>query len=538
LEKIIRKAWLEPTACFLRQGVRIMSGGKGGSTTSQITIPEYIDAAARRNLDKAERISQIGYVPFDGADVAAFTPMQQAGFQNVADVSGAFGMATPTTQSGIMGGMPEPTTYAGGVRGYSAAPLYQEAVQTLGEQRPGQKAFIDSFFINPYTGGASAGNFSPISYGGYGSGTNLGGIYGDGSGGGAGAGAGTSSSGSQGIYAIPGYTTYGGHRDIAHEAIDKSFVDYGKSITAGTARPENNPAYNAALAQANQNTPVTFTNPAGQTITKPASQITSNDFVGVDQKTARELAAASMLAAGISDVGGGFSQDDPTTGFTGAVRDAFGNLIENAADYTIPTPAGIVAGMFDAPNSTYTPIGTATNTGGDTEQARQLAALATSPSYSIGGSTAAETAAITSDMSDEEFFAMAEGDDGGPSGASGSGTVLCTAYASMGYLPADIWSLDTRYGIKRFRQDPIMVSGYRLWAAPIARFIKTDTLVARATRAVLWPVVRAWAEEMAHTMKPKKYSGNKFGKLVMAMGEPFSYAVGATFLKRNAQKEL
>mgnify|MGYP003666123766 FL=1 len=121
---------------------------------------------------------------------------------------------------------------------------------------------------------------------------------------------------------------------------------------------------------------------------------------------------------------------------------------------------------------------------------------------------------------------------------SSSNSVLCTAYASMGYLPADIWSLDTRYGIKRFRQHPVMVSGYRLWASPIAQFIKTDTLAAKAVRAVLWPVVRAWAEEMAHTMKPEKYSGNKLGKLIMAMGEPFSYAVGATFLKRNAQKEL
>ena len=126
--------------------------------------------------------------------------------------------------------------------------------------------------------------------------------------------------------------------------------------------------------------------------------------------------------------------------------------------------------------------------------------------------------------------------DGGSSG--GGGTVLCTAYASMGYLPADIWSLDTRYGIKRFRQDPVMVSGYRLWASPIAEFIKTDTLAAKAVRAALWPMVRVWAEEMAHQMKPEKYSGNKFGKLVMAMGEPFSYAVGATLLKRNAQKEL
>ena len=141
-----------------------MSGGKGGSTTSSVTIPEYIEAAAQRNLNKAERISQIGYTPYYGPDVAGFTPMQQAGFQNVADTAGAFGMAAPTTQQDIMGGMGPATTYAGGVQGYSSAPIYEEALQTLGERRPGQKAYIDSFFINPYTGGATAGNFAPIDY--------------------------------------------------------------------------------------------------------------------------------------------------------------------------------------------------------------------------------------------------------------------------------------------------------------------------------------------------------------------------------------
>ena len=31
-----------------------MAGGKGGTQTSQITIPDYIEDAARRNLAKAE----------------------------------------------------------------------------------------------------------------------------------------------------------------------------------------------------------------------------------------------------------------------------------------------------------------------------------------------------------------------------------------------------------------------------------------------------------------------------------------------------
>ena len=146
-----------------------MSGGKGGSTTSSVTIPEYIEAAAQRNLNKAERISQIGYTPYYGPDVAAFTPMQQAGFQNIADTAGAFGVSGGgMSQQDIMGGMEPATTYAGGVQGYSSAPIYEQALQTLGERRPGQKAYIDSFFIDPYAGGAAAGNFAPIDYTSYG----------------------------------------------------------------------------------------------------------------------------------------------------------------------------------------------------------------------------------------------------------------------------------------------------------------------------------------------------------------------------------
>jgi len=146
-----------------------MSGGKGGSTTSSVTIPEYIEAAAQRNLNKAERISQIGYTPYYGPDVAAFTPMQQAAFQGTAQTAGAFGVpGGGMSQQDIMGGMEPATTYAGGVQGYSSAPIYEQALQTLGERRPGQKAYIDSFFIDPYSGGAAANNFAPIDYTQYG----------------------------------------------------------------------------------------------------------------------------------------------------------------------------------------------------------------------------------------------------------------------------------------------------------------------------------------------------------------------------------
>ena len=103
-------------------------------------------------MAKAEDISQIGYVPYYGPDVAAFTPMQEASFQQAADVASAFGLAAPTTQTDIMGGMPAPTQYAGGVRGYSAAPMYEQAVSELAAQRPAQAEYLQSFFIDPMTG--------------------------------------------------------------------------------------------------------------------------------------------------------------------------------------------------------------------------------------------------------------------------------------------------------------------------------------------------------------------------------------------------
>ena len=126
-----------------------MSGGKGGSTSSTVTIPQYIEDAARANLAKADEISKIGYVPYYGPDVAAFTPMQQAGFQNTAGMADAFGLAGGGTG---MEGMPTPTTYAGGVQGYSSAPMFEQSMAELEARRPGQYAAINAPFIDPVTG--------------------------------------------------------------------------------------------------------------------------------------------------------------------------------------------------------------------------------------------------------------------------------------------------------------------------------------------------------------------------------------------------
>jgi hypothetical protein len=130
---------------------------KGGSTTSEVTVPQYIEDAARRNLSRADDISNIGYVPYYGPDVAAFTPMQQNAFQNTANAAGAFGMAGGGGTG--MEGMPTPTTYAGGISGYSSAPMYEQSLAELEARRPGQYNYINDLFIDPYTGqpGSRAG---------------------------------------------------------------------------------------------------------------------------------------------------------------------------------------------------------------------------------------------------------------------------------------------------------------------------------------------------------------------------------------------
>ena len=142
-----------------------MSGGKGGSTTSEVKIPEYIEEASKANLARANEISKIGYVPYYGPDVAAFSPMQQSAFQNTADTASAFGLAAPTSQQDIMGGMPAPTTYAGGVQGYSSAPMYEQALAQFARVRPGQYEAMMAPFIDPVTGREPEAPFGGINLG-------------------------------------------------------------------------------------------------------------------------------------------------------------------------------------------------------------------------------------------------------------------------------------------------------------------------------------------------------------------------------------
>lgn len=138
---------------------------KGGKSV-ETTIPKWLEDAAIRNLNQADRVSRMGPVPLSyGPTVAAFTPMQNSSFLNTANMASSFGLDVPTGTA-VTGGMDAPVDYGGGVKAYSAKPIYDATIDEFRADRPSQASYIDSFFINPFTGttGITSGNVANIGY--------------------------------------------------------------------------------------------------------------------------------------------------------------------------------------------------------------------------------------------------------------------------------------------------------------------------------------------------------------------------------------
>ena len=110
---------------------------KGGSETQTTEIPDWLKGPAIRNLQRAEDVQRIPYMPYRGPDVAGFNPTQQAAMGTNIDTARAFGLLgdnylnlTP------LSGMPEPTEFAGGWSGYSSMPLYDQALEETKAKQP------------------------------------------------------------------------------------------------------------------------------------------------------------------------------------------------------------------------------------------------------------------------------------------------------------------------------------------------------------------------------------------------------------------
>lgn len=130
-----------------------MSGGKGGGQTTKAEIPDWAKEPTIRNLQRAETAQQVGYQPYMGADLAAINPTQMSAMQNQLDAASAFGLSAPSTP---MQGMPEAQDFGGGMMGYSAFPLFEQAQQELARKNPEQQAIYDSLFGNPNPAGTAS----------------------------------------------------------------------------------------------------------------------------------------------------------------------------------------------------------------------------------------------------------------------------------------------------------------------------------------------------------------------------------------------
>ena len=134
-------------------------GGKGGSQTQKVEIPEWLKGPVVENLARAKDVSQLDYMPYMGPSVAAFTPMQEAAFRNTSQAAGAFGMAG----GGMTGmeGMPVAEEFAGGVRGYSDFPIYEQARNLYAQYDPATFAARNALFGGGAT--ADSGGAAPAS---------------------------------------------------------------------------------------------------------------------------------------------------------------------------------------------------------------------------------------------------------------------------------------------------------------------------------------------------------------------------------------
>lgn len=120
-----------------------MAGGKGGSQTSEVKIPTWLEEPVKRNLARGETAAGIGYMPYYGPDVAALSPQQESAMRGANTAASAFGLSTPDAFST---GLPQAQTFAGGVRGYSSGDLFDQAVQEFANRRPEQAATYNRLF--------------------------------------------------------------------------------------------------------------------------------------------------------------------------------------------------------------------------------------------------------------------------------------------------------------------------------------------------------------------------------------------------------
>ena len=129
-------------------------------------------------------------------------------------------------------------------------------------------------------------------------------------------------------------------------------------------------------------------------------------------------------------------------------------------------------------------------------------------------------------------YTNASGSSG--AGSGGGGTILCTYFMKKGWLPAEIWRADMTHAKT---VNPIMREGYYAWAEPCITRMKVGDKKSRILEHILWQVVKGWSYEAAY-MSGYLPSGTIYGKIIRAIFEPMSYAIGKFKRMINSNKKV
>ncbi len=100
------------------------------------------------------------------------------------------------------------------------------------------------------------------------------------------------------------------------------------------------------------------------------------------------------------------------------------------------------------------------------------------------------------------------------------GKIICNELYQQGYLPAEIWDADERWGEKRFVTDPKLVVGYQMWARKVVKFMRRNP----QWTPTIYFLCKPWTEWMAYDIGvlPKN---NLRGQFTQWAGRYFSYWV-------------
>ena len=262
----------------------------------------------------------------------------------------------------------------------------------------------------------------------------------------------------------------------------------------------------------------------GATVTGPAAANTmdTTEFSGLIGPTPAQMAAQMATTMDISPL------SDAT----------ISSIVNNPASY----PAGSTASMMSpAQIATANAYGALSTTGNVTmgtafnpmtgvptvaEQGTLMGIMGDpnmSPAFGMEDSTTSPAPSVTAPDT-----STATSTSPGAGGGDG-GKVICTWYYKHGLIDPEMWGADEAYAKT---QPWYIVKGYQRWAIPVRDFMEKHPW----SQKYIIKFAKPWAEEMAHRAG-KRETGNWFGKVLIALGTPFSALMGRRFKRIDSQSK-